>query len=212
MIETAPAAPPRFGILTVCTGNICRSPLTEYLLRQGMERWTGIDVASAGTDALVGNPMTTETIAIAKQYGVAATEEHRARLVAVEQLRESSLVLALTREHRSAIVALLPRGSRRTFTLRELARLLEALQPSDLAAVAVIPLADTAARFTELVNVAAGLRGFVAPPVHDLDDDVVDPYRRGDEVYRESTAQIVPAVEMILRRLELAATITPSTF
>jgi protein-tyrosine phosphatase len=209
MTAPATAAPARFNILTVCTGNVCRSPLAERLLQKGLERWGVVGTASAGTGALVGHAMTPETVVIAAGFGVSAPESHRARALAVEHLRDSDLVIALTRAHRSEIVAMLPRGSRRTFTLRELARLFDAVQPSDLERVAALPLDDKAGRFVELIDAAAALRGYVAPPERELDDDVVDPYRRGDEVYRESAAQLVPAVESILRRFELAGTITP---
>ena len=202
-------APERFSVLTVCTGNICRSPLAEYLLREGLSRWQEVDVSSAGTGALVGHAMTDQTIAIAQRYGATEPDRHRARLLETEYLRNASLVIALTREHRREIVGMLPRGSRHTFTLRELARLLAAIQVSDLETLAGLPLEDTAGRFEELVQVAASLRGYVAPPADALDDDVVDPYRRGDDIYELSAAQLVPAVRTILERFELAATITP---
>ena len=53
-----------FSILTVCTGNICRSPLAEGLLRMVLG---GLDVTvqSAGTAALVGEPMTEQNQRIA---------------------------------------------------------------------------------------------------------------------------------------------------
>jgi len=207
MSETATSASGRFGILTVCTGNICRSPLAEHLLRASLAKWN-VDVASAGTGALVGHPMTAETVAIARELGVPAPEEHRARALDVDHLRDVDLVIALTRGHRSEIVSMLPRGSRHTFTLRELARLLSAITPSDFETVATLPLDDSAGRFTRLVALAAALRGHVAPPEHELDDDVIDPYRRGDDVYRQTTAQLVPAVEAIIVAFERAATIT----
>jgi protein-tyrosine phosphatase len=199
----------RFGILTVCTGNICRSPLAEYLLREGLDRWKVVDVSSAGTGALVGHAMTDQTIAIAQAFGATAPDRHRARMLETDHLRKANLVIALTREHRRDIVGMLPRGSRHTFTLRELARLLAAVQVADLETVAGLPLGDTLGRFEELVHVAASLRGYVAPPDDELDDDVIDPYRRGEEIYELSAAQLVPAVRTILERFELAATITP---
>ena len=57
-----PAAAPR--ILIVCTGNICRSPLAEQLLRQNLTA-AGIDavVTSAGTRAMTGSAMTPEAAA-----------------------------------------------------------------------------------------------------------------------------------------------------
>jgi len=209
VIDEAVGAVPRFDILTVCTGNVCRSPLAEYLLRRGLQGLEGVGISSAGTDALVGEGMTDQTVVLAIAHGAAQPDRHRARALVVERLRESGLVIALTRAHRSEIVAMLPRGSRHTFTLRELARLLEAVQPSDLSAVASRPIYDTAGRFAELIEIAAALRGYVAPPEHELDDDVIDPYRRGDDIYALMESQLVPAVDVIANKFELAATITP---
>ena len=209
MNDSTVAASSRFDILTVCTGNICRSPLAEHLLRQGFQRLEGVAIRSAGTDALVGEGMTDQTLAIALANGATSPEQHRARALDGEHLRGSSLVIALTRAHRSEIVAMLPRSSRRTFTLRELARLLETVQPSNLSAVAALSLANISGRFTELVDIAAGLRGYIPPPEHEIDDDVIDPYRKSDDVYALMESQLVPAVDTIVNRFELAATITP---
>jgi protein-tyrosine phosphatase len=209
--EPAPSVLSRFRVLTVCTGNVCRSPLAEHLLQEGLKGLEIIDVVSSGTRALVGEPMTAATLAIARAHGASAPERHRARDLVVEHLRGADLVIALTRAHRSEIVAMLPRGSRHTFTLRELARLLDAVQPSDLQAIRTLPLNDTAGRLQELIDLAAALRGHVAPPENDLDDDVVDPYRRGDEIYRLAAAQLLPAVESIVRGFELAASATPES-
>jgi protein-tyrosine phosphatase len=170
-----------------------------------------IDVVSSGTRALVGEPMTAATLAIARAHGASAPERHRARDLVVEHLRGVDLVIALTRAHRSETVGMLPRGSRHTFTLREFARLLDAVQPADLQTIAMLPLGDTAGRLRELVDLAAALRGHVAPPASELDDDVIDPYRRDDDTYRLAAAQLLPAVQTIVGRFELAASATPES-
>ena len=50
-----------YRIMTVCTGNICRSPVGEYLIREHA-RQAGLEVevaSSAITDYEIGNPIDT---------------------------------------------------------------------------------------------------------------------------------------------------------
>ena len=198
-----------FSILTVCTGNICRSPLAEQLLRTGLIDWQEVTVSSAGTGALVGEPMTDQAQALSRRYGGDKPENHVARALALEQLREAGLVLALSLEHRRAIVEMLPRGARHTFTLREFARLLVGITDEDLEDVAALDGSDRAGRLAALVEVAASRRGLVEPPDSPEDDNVVDPYRQTDEVYQLSADQIVPAVNTVLLQFARAAAVSP---
>ena len=46
-----------FSVLTVCTGNICRSPLAELILAASLSDIPDVRVESAGTGALVGHGM-----------------------------------------------------------------------------------------------------------------------------------------------------------
>ena len=197
-----------FAILTVCTGNICRSPLAEQLLRAGTTRWPEVTVASAGTSALVGHGMPDQAQALSREFGGANPEAHTARDLTADHVRDFDLILGLAREHRRGAVELLPRASRRTFTLREFARLVEGVTDDDLAQAAALDLADRSGRLAELVEVAALRRGMVEPPESPSDDDVVDPYRRGDDVYRASANQLVPAVDIVLAQFARALAVT----
>lgn len=186
-----------FQILTVCSGNICRSPLAEQLLRVGLSAWPAVTLASAGTIGLTGQPMPDQAAALSRQFGGDPTT-HAARELAPEHLLSANLVFAMSREHRRAIAELVPRAIRYTFTIREFARLTANITDSDLEQAAALPAADIGARFQTLVPLAASQRGAVPPPASAEEDDVVDPYRRSDEVYAESARQLVPAVEQVV--------------
>lgn len=44
-----------FTILTVCSGNVCRSPMARLLLQKGFSPLLAVTVHIAGTIALVGH-------------------------------------------------------------------------------------------------------------------------------------------------------------
>jgi protein-tyrosine phosphatase len=188
----------RFRILTVCTGNVCRSPMAERVLRHELaQRFDGeaatVEVSSAGTGALVGSAMTDPTQALVRALGADA-EGHEARSLAESLVAEADLVLAMTRAHRGAVVSLVPRATRRTFTLREAARLASLVAPDELPDA---PLAD---RLRAYVPALAARRGFV-PVEHPGDDDITDPYRQSDAVYAAMGEELVPAVRAVLAPL-----------
>ena len=163
-----------FRILHVCTGNICRSPMAERLTRAGLEQRLGPDaerfvVESAGTWGHSGAPMEPYALSTLASYGVDGSD-FRARELVAEHVAGADLVLGATRDHRAAAVVLHPRAARRTFTLREFARLAGAVDPAQLTS------SDPVERARRLVDAAAGRRGLV-PPDSPRDDDLVDPYQ-----------------------------------
>lgn len=177
----------RFKILCVCTGNVCRSPAAERLLscRLGPD----IQVTSAGTHALVGQPISPPMDQLVEGAGAAAGG-FAARRLTERVVQPADLVLAMTRGHRGDVVELWPRAVRRTFTLKEFARLLGEVDPGAL------PPGRAGERLRAAVPLLAAHRRQV------LDvrlDDVVDPYRQGAEVYGASFADIEQAVSSIVR-------------
>jgi protein-tyrosine phosphatase len=192
-----------FTILTVCTGNVCRSPLAEQLLRSGLQHLPTVRVRSAGTAALVGEPMPPQAVALSLRHGGVGSAVHLGQQATAEVVASADLVLGATREHRRGAVELVPRLARVSFTLREFARLVGALDAADEAELALAR--GTTDRLRLLVDLAASHRGLVIPPADPADDDIIDPFRRSDEVYEQSASQLVPAVEAIVRALAAAS-------
>lgn len=191
----------RLTILTVCTGNICRSPLAEVLLRAELEP-LGVRVHSAGTHALVGHGMPEPALELAAQEGadpeVAAA--HQARYLVEPLLADADLILTMAREHRSHVVKMMPNRLRRTFTVREFARLASTLSSEDARAAADAAGGSSHDRFAAVLRAVNDQRGLT--PSSGDDDDVIDPYRRSRETYARSAAELTPAlveVERIVR-------------
>lgn len=183
-----------FRILTVCTGNICRSPVAERLLQKGLDdRHPGqFIVSSAGTSALVGQGMQPLSAQIAQSHG-ANSENFRSRQLTPAMVREANLILALTAEHRTRILQLAPVALKRTFTVRELGRMLEHLALENSVR---IDNGDAAAAWRTIPAAAAAVR-HVTLADHPSDDDVADPYRRDTSVYREMEQQLIPSIGAI---------------
>jgi protein-tyrosine phosphatase len=96
-------------VLFVCTGNICRSPLAEALLRHKAARvGLAVEAASAGTsNEEAGNPVDPRVREVARRRGVRLP--HRiARQVAPADFRDQDLILAMTRAHRRLLERMAP--------------------------------------------------------------------------------------------------------
>lgn len=185
-------SPTTFRILTVCTGNICRSPAAERLLQSGLdERFPGrFAVSSAGVQALVGEPMQAPSAEIVDAAG-GNSGGFAARKLTFELLRSADLVLAMDGTHRRSILELAPAKLKKTFTVREFARMLAALDPSTLPS-------DPVELWTALPAAAAAVRHQVLP-THPDDDDVADPFRRGPEAYSRMAAELLPAIDTLVQ-------------
>jgi protein-tyrosine phosphatase len=188
-------------ILVVCTGNVCRSPLGEHLLRDALFGMPA-SVTSRGTRALREQPATAETIALAESLGIpsGSIEAHRARQLREADLDRTDLVLAMGREHRREVVELNPARMRSTFLVREIGRLAQHVYDTELYAVADAAGTDPHERFAAVLQRVAGMRGHVEPGP----DDVTDPYRRTWDVYQDSAEQIAPAITQVARLVRAA--------
>jgi protein-tyrosine phosphatase len=177
-------------ILLVCTGNICRSPMAEGFIRlrlaeRGVE---SVEVESAGVSGWDESPATEEAVQAMAELDIDISG-HRARRLTSKLVDRADLVIAMAGEHRDAVVRVVPSAASRTFTLRELVRLLEAEGgPSQ-----GTPSAD---RIRARVQRADA--GRAEAPQPGGNEDVADPLGLGLEAYRataweleELTARVV---------------------
>ncbi|RLK47966.1 low molecular weight phosphatase family protein [Microbacterium telephonicum] len=193
-------------LMTVCTGNICRSPLAQLILATRL-RDLGASVHSAGVRGLPAAVMTPEAIDLALESGVseADADAHRSRYLTEAMLSAPDLILAMTRDHRRELAELAPARLRSTFTVREFARLAASLDDTTIASSAAAAGSDPSARLRAAAAAVAGQRGLAIPPADPADDDVIDPYRREWSVYQRSAQQLLPALDQVERVVRLAA-------
>ncbi|MGG5170798.1 low molecular weight phosphatase family protein [Pseudarthrobacter sp. J1738] len=185
-----------FRVLTVCTGNICRSPLAERVLQAGFDALhPGVfEVTSAGTGAIVDHSMQPEAAELVQKYG-GDSDGFVSRQITPEIARAADLVLVMTTEHRSQVIQLSPALLKRTFTVREFARMLDALAPRR----ANLPIEDTVAgQWRQLPALAASVRHLCLPETPE-DNDVSDPFRRGQKAWVKMDGELSPALRKIFR-------------
>ncbi len=96
------------NILYVCLGNICRSPMAEFMLRDavaGRQSLSGqpIVVHGAGVAAEVGSPATREVREVLAEVGIAG-DGHIARQLTDEMLEQADLVLVATEDVRRRVL------------------------------------------------------------------------------------------------------------
>lgn len=103
-------------VLLVCTGNTCRSPMAEVMLKELLQQRfphlmdrerPAAYVASAGLSAFPGGPASVEAQTVMKKRGL-SLHAHQSRSLTERSLRHADVVLTMTGSHRSAILEKMP--------------------------------------------------------------------------------------------------------
>lgn len=179
---------PMASVLLVCTGNVCRSPLAEGLVRATLVRRFGDAapvVSSAGTAAWDGSPPMTESVEAGAELGVDISRQ-TARQLTSDMIERSDLLLGMGAEHRTAVVRAVPDAASRTFEFKELVRLLETLPAADPAIEPGRALLERAAEANGLRR--KGVRG--QPGSGDRAEDFRDPLGMPLETFRSLAEEI----------------------
>jgi glycine hydroxymethyltransferase len=94
-------------ILFVCTGNVCRSPIAEYIFRHRLGGRTGVTANSAGIFAGSGAPASPEAVQALAEWGLDLSP-HRSRPLSSTLAGAATLILVMTEQHRSDVVRSFP--------------------------------------------------------------------------------------------------------
>lgn len=109
----------KFKVLFVCTGNSCRSPMAEGILKKMLKesKLDNFEVFSAGTYNMNGSPPSLFAIEVAKNRNVDLTQ-HRSRQLNRQILREADLILAMSDAHLEAIRRMDEKALEKTYLLK----------------------------------------------------------------------------------------------
>jgi protein-tyrosine phosphatase len=181
-----------FGVLFVCTGNICRSPTAEALARRELARYPGapVKLSSAGSHALEGNPAASRSMLAAATRG-ASLERHFARELTRRRVRAAGLILCMAAEHRPFVLSYDRSAADRTFLLATFARV--------------------ASQWEWLATSPAELVALAAEHARELDgDDVDDPLGHPAEAYAACAERldglVTPVVAALVKTMAVGST------
>ncbi|WP_210364408.1 low molecular weight protein arginine phosphatase [Bacillus sp. REN3] len=104
-------------VLFVCTGNTCRSPMAEAILKS--KNIPGVEVKSAGVYAMEGAEASANAKLVLEENKI--FHDHRSSILRKEDIDWATLILTMTASHKSLILSQHPAAADKIFTLKEFA-------------------------------------------------------------------------------------------
>ncbi len=105
------------SIVFVCTGNICRSPMAEYLLKEKLGAKSGWQVSSAGIAASSGMPASRMAATVLAKKNIDASG-HRSRYLDKDIVNEASLIIVMTAGQRDYVMDQFPAAAGKVYTIK----------------------------------------------------------------------------------------------
>lgn len=102
-------------VLFVCTGNTCRSPMAEAILKS--KDIPGIEVKSAGVYAAKGQDASPHAKNVLSENFI--PHNHSSTPLSEHEVEWATHILTMTEGHKSIIMAAYPTAIEKTFTLKE---------------------------------------------------------------------------------------------
>ena len=108
-------------IMFICTGNICRSAMAQWLLKQKLEdkEIKNVEVYSCGVYAQDGDIPTWEAKRVMMDEYSIDMSKHRATNIVNSNIKEMDLILCATSRHKRDVLRIYPELEGKVFTMKE---------------------------------------------------------------------------------------------
>ena len=212
--------------LFICTGNTCRSPLAQALLK---EKRPDLEVKSAGVNALPGMDASEGTLSVLKEKGIEL--QHSSSQVDEELMDWADIVLTLTTSHKNVLIKQFPHFVDKINTLKEYAyvddeetnKYLQLLQHhyAELELKQAQFLADHKEKIeqlnkrsdvdakNELNDLAIQLQNLIKEDRREIERlemkiptcDISDPFGGNTDIYRKTADEIEKAIKKMIEKI-----------
>ena len=138
-----------FTVLIVCTGNTCRSPMGEGILRSLLppDLADQVTVRSAGTGAVGGVPATTLAVGTTQGRGI-DIRTHRSTEITADLIRAADLILCMEPPHVARVRELAPDKAEQIHLITE-----QSAEKTDAARLGIMdPIGGSAVEYDDTFN------------------------------------------------------------
>lgn len=104
-------------VVFVCTGNICRSPMAEFIFRRHLASRPEWATCSAGTMGIVGAPASRHAVKAVRDLGI-DLRPHRSQPMTPELVDDATVIVVMTAGHREEICERYPEAESKIALLK----------------------------------------------------------------------------------------------
>ncbi|WP_112182204.1 MULTISPECIES: low molecular weight protein arginine phosphatase [Paraliobacillus] len=194
------------NVLFICTGNTCRSPMAEALLKHKSD----FEVKSAGIFASIGSKASQGTIDALQTVNIEL--EHQSQPVSEQLLDWADLILTMTMQHKQTVTMQYPQVHDKVYTLKEYT-LLDGQSTWEQLKKAYIRLEEKRALVVAEKDQSQSeqqLRAFLREEQDEIERleaempnfDITDPYGGSSEVYNQTLEEMEKYIDILVETLK----------